>query len=274
MSVKLWGGLGNQLFQIFTVIATAKDRNLKFVFKKEIDYFSRRKTYWDTILRNLKPHTVDTIDYLTPIQFRPVENELNHHIPERKLESDDLYLLIGYFQSHLYFDHMFHYIYTLLGIDDFKHELLERYAPLFNTPNTISLHFRIGDYSHPYNKNVPGLEILKMEYYIAALSTFNADIHYRVVCFGEKENLYEIQDRINTLRCLFPSFEFVFADLDAEDWQQMILMSLCKHNIIANSTFSYFGAYFNTHADKQVYYPDLMIPRSPATWTKIECARS
>jgi hypothetical protein len=72
------------------------------------------------------------------------------------------------------------------------------------------------------------------------------------------------------LRARFPQFEFVLADFDAEDWQQMILMSLCKHNIIANSTFSFFGAYFNTHADKQVYYPSVLKTECPPMWKKIE----
>ena len=63
------------------------------------------------------------------------------------------------------------------------------------------------------------------------------------------------------------------------DYEELILMSLCKHNIIANSTFSWWGAYFNTNPAKIVCYPSIWFGPDvthntkdlcPESWTKIE----
>ena len=72
--------------------------------------------------------------------------------------------------------------------------------------------------------------------------------------------------------------DIVFISINTEiiDYEQLLLMSLCKHNIIANSSFSWWGAYFNTNAEKNVYYPNKWINSSismndlfPSNWNEI-----
>jgi hypothetical protein len=60
------------------------------------------------------------------------------------------------------------------------------------------------------------------------------------------------------------------------DWEEMLVMSLCDHHIIANSTFSWWGAFLNTKDDKMVIYPERwfgfhmdMRDRFPEKWIKI-----
>jgi hypothetical protein len=65
------------------------------------------------------------------------------------------------------------------------------------------------------------------------------------------------------------------------DWEQILLMSGCTHHIIANSSFSWFGAYFNSNKDKIVCYPNVWFCGSgsnirvddlfPPEWQKIKC---
>ena len=266
LSVVYQGGFGNQLFQIFATISFARKWNMNPIFPDKIHTaVSRKKTYWDSFLKNLSPflssslfqkkiYQLPVLDFYRKVDIPPPPSEI--------LTNCDLIVLLGYFQSYAYFHHDFDYIYTLLGIDDFKQELRTAYAPLFKTNTTVSLHFRIGDYDRT--------DVLGLGYYIAALSKLCGCGPHRILCFGEKENLYEIQEYVDALRRRFPAFEFILADFDCEDWQQVVLMSLCQHNIIANSTFSYFGAYFNMHADKRVFYPDTLKTECPESWTKIE----
>ena len=79
------------------------------------------------------------------------------------------------------------------------------------------------------------------------------------------------------MRDRFPEIEFRGCDTEIEDWQQMLLMSLCSHNILANSTFSWWGAYLNTDPEKVVVYPGKWINTHrdlndlfPSDWIKIK----
>ena len=74
---------------------------------------------------------------------------------------------------------------------------------------------------------------------------------------------------------MFPNLEILICDYNIEDWEQMLLMSLCQHNIIANSSFSWWGAYFNNN-EKIVCYPSIWNGSTneiddlfPKNWNKI-----
>lgn len=73
-----------------------------------------------------------------------------------------------------------------------------------------------------------------------------------------------------------PNIEFLSCRENLGDWKQMLLMSCCSHNILANSTFSWWGAYLNNNPDKMVIYPNKWINTHsefkdlfPENWNKI-----
>jgi hypothetical protein len=77
----------------------------------------------------------------------------------------------------------------------------------------------------------------------------------------------------------FPDISFHKANDEMEDWEQLLLMSCSDHNIIANSTFSWWAAYMNLNPDKVVCYPSMWFGTAnnhlntkdlfPPQWTKI-----
>ena len=147
--------------------------------------------------------------------------------------------------------------------------------------NTISIHFRLGDYKHLAHTH----PIMPVSYYINALThilTRSRIQTYTVYYFCEKEDNDTVStDWIDPISCVFPSLRFVKASDDMADWEQMLLMSSCTHNIIANSSFSWFGAYFNAGGKGHtVCYPQHWFAGSaaeqnntrdmfPEKWTKI-----
>ena len=280
ISCKLQGGLGNQLFQIYTTIAYACQTNKKFFFLNIEELKSSvtdRHTYWDYFLKSLKPFLIDpeliNKDKLLIIREKGFTYDaLPLPISEKKIN-----ILNGYFQSYKYFDYYFQTINRLLKIDDIKVDLTNKYRKLINDEFPVSMHFRLGDY-----KKLPEhYVILSVDYYRAALSCILETTPLtKVLYFCEEQDLEDVETTIATLRLEFPNIKFIRADPELEDWQQLILMSLCRNNIIANSTFSWWAAYLNTYREKKVVYPNTWfgsklqkthdtIDLFPADWIKI-----
>jgi|688.fasta_scaffold581869_1 hypothetical protein len=261
ISCNLQGGLGNQLFQIYTTIAYASDTGSKFFFFKVYDLknlITNRHTYWDTFLSRLKPFLLDPelIDKkksnLVIIREKGFTyNALPFPVPEKKIK-----ILNGYFQSPKYFDMYYQTINRLLKIDDHKVRLTNKYLKLINEDLPISMHFRLGDYKKLPNNYV----ILSIDYYRTALNcileaTKLTNKTNKVLYFCEDQDLEDVDPIIATLKDEFRELIFERADPTLEDWEQLIMMSLCRNNIIANSTFSWWGAYLNVYRHKIVVCP-------------------
>jgi len=282
MTCKLSGGLGNQLFQIYTTIALATTNQDRFFFVNIYELknaTTNRHTYWDTFLVSLKPFLME-LDTLQSVVYIKEKN-FTYEAIKVKYDPKTTKILLGYFQSYKYFDIYSSVIYRLLKIDNYKIQLTNKYSTLINDDTPISIHFRIGDY-----KKLPDhYIILKENYYITALryileKTYLDNIKNRkVLYFCEDQDIEDVENIINILKLVFPIVIFERADPTLEDWEQLILMSLCRHNIIANSTFSWWGAYLNTRRTKKVVYPDVWFGSKlnhdtsdlfPADWIKVK----
>jgi hypothetical protein len=252
------GGLGNQLFQIFTVISYSIKHNIPFTFhnSETLKIGRERPTYWNTLLKSIKLYTNadDEPCYLY--------NESSFRFSE--IPAFDNCCLRGYFQSYKYFEENRK---TIIGLCDLDRQR----GP---TQKVISMHFRIGDFKHLQECH----PILGIGYYENALQYIedNIDGDYTVLVFCEGEDIDIVRQIIEYIDIKYP---VTFVDDSIPDWEQMLMMSSCEINIIANSTFSWWGAYLNDSPDRVVLYPSIWFGHKitheisdlfPIDWRKID----
>lgn len=272
--IQLKGGLGNQLFQIYSGISYAIENNIEFRIIKTkadkvspLDNKSLRPTYFHNFLFNLSKFTCDNINLITYNEQSFTYNKILNINKDFKIN--------GYFQSPKYFENNYKSIIELIGLDKQKTEIREKYKEYFSN-KVISLHFRIGDYIKKPDYHF----ILNTQYYIDALKIILEKDHIcdTVLYFNEEQDKYIVENIINNIKKSYPQLNFIQCDTNIQDWEQLILMSLCNHNIIANSTFSWWGAYFNLNAEKIVCYPNVWFGTKnnnstknlfPENWVKV-----
>jgi hypothetical protein len=278
------GGLGNQLFQVFTTINTAYKYNIRFWFQYKEGY-SHRSSYWNTIFKNLQNYLY--LKYPKNLIKQKIYKEINFHYNEIILpviNDNETVILHGYFQSNKYFNEYFEIIYYFLDIDNEKLKQKQKYMEYIDFEKTTSIHFRIGDY-----KKYPSIHpLLNIEYYIQSIEYLIVNekiktgdtILYFYEATKEEEDLNIIKYNIEHLKIKFNHIQFIdIHNFELTDWEELLIMSLCNSNIIANSTFSWWGAYFNLNENKTVIYPSIWFGKNaqknntkdlfPENWIKI-----
>jgi hypothetical protein len=162
-------------------------------------------------------------------------------------------------------------VFKTLNIEVKKKRILGKVKELMN--DKISIHFRIGD----YKKLSKVYEILGVDYYINSLNMIK-DVK-KVIYFyddSDKEDNDTINGMISELNGRFSDIEFIDSKkYGLKDWEELLLMSCCKYNIIANSSFSWWAGYFNFGG--KVYCPNKWFSNKtmnikdlyPPYWVKI-----
>ena len=248
------GGLGNQLFQIFATMAYAIEHHQPFVFpySETLKTGIERPTYWHSLFNHLLPYTAtNTIDLVTFLQWR----EPGFHYTKILDPITQNVVLHGYYQSPKYFEAYQSQIYQRMDLASKQQAIRAEFATYLDAPYVISMHFRLGDYKHKQQYH----PVLAKEYYQRALNHIVSHIRpspVRVLFFCEAEDNAYVQSVVDFLQAnLGDNVQFMKVDDTIEDWKQMMLMSCCDSQIIANSTFSWWGAYFCDNPDKIVCYP-------------------
>jgi len=258
ITCNLMGGLGNQIFQIFATISCAINHRMQFKFLNLESlgggFTTIRYTFWDKFFYKLKPFLIDNINIYPTNVIREKDFTFNKLIIDENQYKEDI-MLSGYFQSYKYFQENYQLICRLIGLQQMKDDLLLKVNLNDDLlQNTISMHFRIGDYKklqhvHP---------VMTKDYYFRALNyikSLDSTTNYTVLYFCEDDDIDDVIQTINYLKDKFIDYDFIRGKKELEDWEQMLLMSCCHHNIIANSSFSWWSSYLSKNKNKKIIAP-------------------
>lgn len=247
------GGLGNQMFEVATTCALAWDNGAEPYFPDYIPHlpYSQSSLYHVFFRCALyPPKNKISCEWATPVYgYEPIPftNGMK---------------LSGYSQNEKYFAHHRDRLIQFFAPKNSDLQYIKRkYAWILDHPNSVCVHIR---YYFAEKPDEPSFRQYDEEYYEKAMSLFSNGVLFVVI----SDNMNFAKKIISTRgrNVVFIENEPYYIDF--------YLQTFCKHNIIGNSTFSWWGAWLNQNPGKLVIrpkewiggYPDI---GGPDSWIKI-----
>lgn len=287
--VRQLSGLGNQLFQYAAgrYYAQKHGASLRIAVEPSIKGFSHGYPRPVLLSKFSIPDPIEALrfpdrlflskrTYLQPaisgiksaLRIQIVEEELSQRyrfLPRLPLKDgvETLYL-VGYWQAHRIADEYAAELRASLRFNEPASGInLEVLNKIRASKNPVSLHIRRGDYTLAAEGNIA----LPIDYYYRAIRFVRQHLNSPTFFIFSDDIPFAKQNLPTDLNALF-----VDHNNDFSSHEDLRLMSSCHHHIIANSTFSWWGAWLNPREDKIVYaprqwllkpdtvYPDLIPP--------------
>ena len=231
--IKIKGGLGNQLFQY------AYGRKLTLTDKQDVIFdisFFDKKSKDTHRLFLLNKFNVDS-----SIKFNSKKEYLITSILKKvisKITGD-----YGLYQSENYFKQIENTLRQEFTLKDALSATAQLYAnQITQEQNSVSIHIRRGDYI--LNKETNSYHgTCEIDYYEKAIQHIESKIQSPTF-FIFSDDIEWAKENLKIEGALYVS------NPSLTECEELILMSKCKHNIIANSSFSWWGAWLNTNPEK------------------------
>lgn len=229
------GGIGNMFFHIASIYALAKDNgdelSLINIDKKIYDLDNDPR--WESKHANVYRYIFNRFELVNADSKKQLTYDYKY-VPLKYIKEHEY---LGYFQCEDYFKHRRNEILELFKPSDDFLDKINSYEHLFGN---IALHVRRGDYVKLYpNIHIPQT----MEYYNQALLKLPQDM--KVLVFS---------DDLDWCRDNFIGDRYVF--IDEADYIVIYLMSKMRHHVIANSSFSWWGAWMSEYENKIIISPE------------------
>lgn len=268
--VSLNGGLGNQLFQYALGRRLAIERNCPLMFdlrlfdfqarEYELEHFKiagspadaaalSKELWWERNTRLTKWLYQLYESFPLPYYRRKKITESSLAFDPNVLKVPRNAYLVGYWQSEKYFKDIRSTLQDEISIKSTLSPVSLHLSSQIHSSNAVSIHIRRGDYiSNPVANAMHG--VLPLEYYYRAidviLSHISDPIFYIFTddVLWVKENFQIKSDAV-----------IVENHLSTKNYEHLMLMSYCQHHIIANSSFSWWGAWLSANPEKKVIAP-------------------
>jgi len=231
----LMGGLGNQMFQIAHAMCQGWKNDIPTIFKCESFtpmQANQPTKYVDNIFRNITflNFTSQTKRINSPWEYVDLNFDLESPIE-----------FYGYFQSSKNFYGFGDRLSELFQPTDEFIEKIYRNFPEIKKENTISIHIRRGDYLS-IGTILPTIDKSYIDECLNKIGNYNHIFIFSDDVNWAKENLiYENSTIVDSL----------------EDYEDLWVISLCKINIMSNSSFSWWGTFLNKNENKETYVPSI-----------------
>lgn len=283
--IKIIGGLGNQMFQyaIYKSLM-AEGKNVKLDTETYYRNNNEHNGYEIEKVFNINPNKSSKADLLKVADIsNNIISKVRRKIFGMKKSKRKLYFydttefkanpdifklqhgyMDGWWQSINYFENIKMDLkkdFTFKNKLDLKNE---RILKIIKESESVSLHIRRGDYMDEHNFKLYG-NIATEEYYKNAIQIIKSRVEDPTF-FIFSNDMEWVKNNLN----IDSKVEYIDINYGADSYKDMQLMSNCKHNIIANSSFSWWGAWLNNNKNKIVIAPKKWINKEGVNSDEIE----
>jgi hypothetical protein len=258
--VRIVGGLGNQMFGAAAGMALAKrlGANLEFEHYRFRESSARTLPY-ELAPFNLPAKLCDSPRYRWWKRITVWRQPGHHFDPEFERLSGSVYLK-GYFQSWRYFENIAGEVRQAFDLKPTISAAGRAQAAAAESAGerSVAVHLRRGDYTQQTQR----FALLQKDYYARAIRLINRAV--------ERPNFFVVSDDLDAARDMFADQHDATFAAGGTAFDDMYLLGCCHHHIIANSSFSWWGAWLSPWADGLTIAPREWFSRAVSLHTYVD----